>query len=42
MPSPHVDDEKGQKKLWYIRRGKTEGKGGEKRNRKTEKGKSHL
>ena len=30
MPDPHVDDKKG-KKPWYIRRGKTEERGTEKK-----------
>ena len=41
MPSPHVDDEKGKKAMIYKAR-KDRRKGGEKRNRKTEKGKSYL
>ena len=42
MPSPHVDDEKGKKVMIYkARKDRREG-GSEKRNRKTEKGKSYL
>ena len=33
MPNPHVDDKKG-KKPWYIRGGKTEEKGTEKKKEK--------
>ena len=40
MPNPHVDDKKG-KKPWYIRGGKTEEKGTEKKERER-KGKSDL
>ena len=35
MPDPHVDDKKG-KKPWYIRRGKTEERGTEKKQKEKE------